>query len=144
MPSGPAHLHARWQHDGNALKQLEGNFTVDGGWIKPIRGSYKPTMRDLSAIAYLVMEWDYAYSDTDLQIDLSKFEDFMDISYSGKMHQLEVGPNDVLVLKMEFVPTKEVIEAIRNDMKKHFPFLENKFIVIGKDMDIFVIKNTVE
>lgn len=61
MPQAPQHLQDRWTDDGAAFEQLAGRFVVTrGGVIKP-KTTTVPTEADLSAIDYLILEWDYGY-----------------------------------------------------------------------------------
>lgn len=61
MPQATKQLQERWHCDSYALKQLGANFKLNrGGVISPKKG-YTPTDDDLSAVEYLVFEWDYGY-----------------------------------------------------------------------------------
>ena len=60
MPSGPAHLHERWGHDGAALAHLESvGLKPNRGGIFQISRSKQLSETDISALDYLFMEWDY-------------------------------------------------------------------------------------
>lgn len=60
MPQAPKELRERWCCELCALRHLRQNFTWPQGIISPNNG-YTPTTDDLSAIDYLVLEWDYGY-----------------------------------------------------------------------------------
>lgn len=61
MPQATSELRTEWGIDpSNALRHIESNFIIDQGIISP-RPNYLPTEMDLSAIAFLLMEWDYGY-----------------------------------------------------------------------------------
>jgi hypothetical protein len=60
MPQASRELQERWGTDWNAIHQLRRNFTQENGIIRPMPG-YTPTEEDLSAVDYLVAEWDYGY-----------------------------------------------------------------------------------
>ena len=60
MPQASRELQERWHCDSCAFEQLGKNFNQKNGIISPKRG-YTPTEDDLSAIDYLVFEWDYGY-----------------------------------------------------------------------------------
>lgn len=63
MPQAPDHLRALYAHDGEAWEVLGDNFTDDRGVIRPKPG-HKVTVAEASAIDYLVLEWDYAWENT--------------------------------------------------------------------------------
>ena len=59
MPQASEELRQQWT-DSDALHWLSGNFRWPGGFIKAKPG-YVPTEKDMSAISYLVREWDFAW-----------------------------------------------------------------------------------
>lgn len=65
MPQATPELRAEWPDgDFQAWEHLNGRFKDNGGGIiYPLEG-VEPTEKDLSAISYLVQEWDYDYSET--------------------------------------------------------------------------------
>lgn len=64
MPQASSELCDRWGDINTAFGQLRANFIqTRGGIIRPVRG-YTPTADDLSAIDYLIHEWDYGYDPT--------------------------------------------------------------------------------
>lgn len=61
MPQGPTWLHEKWKNDSNAIEFLESRgYTLqkDYCWKRPNLG-YKPTPKELEAMTYLCLEWDY-------------------------------------------------------------------------------------
>lgn len=64
MPQASEELRADWPGgDCEALDHLKPNFTVSrGGVIHRRSESYELSLRDWSALSYLVHEWDYGYS----------------------------------------------------------------------------------
>lgn len=60
MPQATKELRERWD-ECSAFDQIEWNFCCDrGGVIRP-RPGYTPSPDDMSAITYLIQEWDYGY-----------------------------------------------------------------------------------
>ena len=59
MPQASEELREEWTYE-SALDWIKGTFRWPGGWIKA-RDGYVPTEKDLSAIDYLVCEWDFAW-----------------------------------------------------------------------------------
>ncbi|WP_133254300.1 hypothetical protein [Phenylobacterium deserti] len=67
MPSGPPELHAEWCDAGpddggdfNAQAHLKAaGYTLTRGWEWIPPPGRQPTERDISAINYLIMEWDF-------------------------------------------------------------------------------------
>ena len=69
MPQAPEFLRKNWHYNDSgtecastkALDHLKSNFALVRGILHPFEG-YEPTPTDMDALAYLVMEWDYAYN----------------------------------------------------------------------------------
>lgn len=71
MPQAPEVLRKNWHYgdepgDQKASAHLKPNFTRRDGVIRPKAG-YEPTAKDMDAITYLVLEWDYAYDPKPLE-----------------------------------------------------------------------------
>lgn len=63
MPSGPAHLHARFGDDWVAWKYLQRRgFTMAKGFVSPPFQSYVMSQMEDDAVDYLLMEWDWDYN----------------------------------------------------------------------------------
>lgn len=60
MPQATDALRDRWDGEAHAIRSLLPNFYITFGSISP-KQNYQPTEADLSAIDYLIQEWDYAY-----------------------------------------------------------------------------------
>ncbi len=62
MPQAPDWLRRLWPGwDSQAIKHLEANGWTQGRgwtWVKPAPG-YEPTPKDISAINYLILEFDW-------------------------------------------------------------------------------------
>lgn len=73
MPSAAPELQAQWPGgDNEAMGHLENSgyrLTREWTWIPP-KADYAATDRDLSAINYLVDEWDFGGVETDLTKEL--------------------------------------------------------------------------
>jgi len=62
MPQATSELQAAWPGgDTQALDHLAPNFVTYSGFIKQRDDDYQLTERDLSAINYLIQEWDYMW-----------------------------------------------------------------------------------
>ena len=60
MPQAPGYLQAMFKDDADAWRHLS-NFYDDHGVIRPKIAGTVPTEKQIDAIDYLWLEWDYAY-----------------------------------------------------------------------------------
>jgi hypothetical protein len=62
MPSAPEELKRKFPNgEQEALSVLSFNFDIRKGIIMSKYSTHKPTHRELDAIDYLFLEWDYVY-----------------------------------------------------------------------------------
>lgn len=59
MPQASEELREEWTYE-SALDWIKGTFRWPGGMIR-VRQGYMPTAKDMRAIDYLCLEWDFAY-----------------------------------------------------------------------------------
>jgi hypothetical protein len=64
MPQAPDELRAQFADDTSALEVIKANFSIArGGVIYPKSPGRPATEREMAAVDYLALEWDYGYQD---------------------------------------------------------------------------------
>ena len=61
MPQAPQSLRDEFEDDTNACLALKDNFNERHGVFRKKDPSYAPTGREMNALNYMILEWDYGY-----------------------------------------------------------------------------------